>query len=423
MSRPFVDQVEVTAKGGDGGDGCTSFDRGPYTPHGGPDGGNGGDGGDVILKATSKINTLSYFNYKESLEAEAGENGGPNNQQGATGDDLIKKVPPGTVVHHLETNRKLGELTESGQTLTAARGGEGGRGNHCFSNSQRQHPRFHEFGKKGEKVPLKIELKLIADVGLVGLPNAGKSTLLNGLTNAHPEIASHPFTTTNPNLGVLEKDYKRLVLCDIPGLIENAHQGAGLGLEFLRHVDRTSILLYMIDIAAPTPVDDYRALRNELSKYDPTLLDKPTIILCNKIDLVEEEQVEIFAEDITPPPGPVIGISATEKYNFNELIEALWKFKEEKVTQPEEEDISEPEKVVKMEQEEPIKVYRTEDRFLLKGDKVKNLLNRFDLRNPDALSYVRERLLSIGLHKKLEKAGCRPGDTVQIGRQEFEYTG
>ncbi len=422
MARPFVDEVSLTVRGGAGGDGCTSFEREPHNSKAGPDGGDGGEGGDVILQATEELNTLSHLNQKSLLAAEDGSRGGSNRKRGASGDDLTVKVPSGTIVYNQENNKVLGELLEAGQTLPVARGGSGGRGNRCFCSSRNQAPRFHEFGEPGEEKKLRIELKLIADVGIVGLPNAGKSTLLARLTNAHPRVAGHPFTTINPNLGVLEQDFRRLTLCDLPGLVNDAHEGAGLGIQFLRHIDRTGLLLHLVDLSSRTPVDDYRVVREELRAYNPQLAEKPTLLVCNKIDLTETGEIEIFAEDIAPAPGPVIGISAEKGTNIERLREKLWQLAED--ARVEEQNSSQPEeKVVRLEQREPIKVIPREDKFLLRGDRVRKLVQRFDLRNQEALSYVRSRLLEIGLHKKLEKAGCRPGDTVKIGNKEFEYTG
>ncbi len=422
MARPFVDEVLLTVRGGDGGDGCTSFEREPHNSKAGPDGGDGGTGGDVILQAVEQVNTLSHLNQKSLLTAEDGSRGGSNRKRGASGDDLTIKVPTGTSVYNQKNNKLLGELLEDGQTLKVASGGSGGRGNRCFRSSRNQAPRFHEFGETGEEKDIRIELKLIADVGIVGLPNAGKSTLLAHLTNAHPRVAGHPFTTINPNLGVLEEDFRRLTLCDLPGLVNDAHKGAGLGIQFLRHIDRTGVLLHLVDISSRTPVDDYRVVREELQAYNPQLAEKTALVVCNKIDLVDSGEVEIFAEDIAPAPGPVIGISAQERTNLDLLRQQLWKLAESAKTD-ETDDSKTEEKVVRLEQQEPIKVIPHGDRYLLSGDRVSELVQRFDLNNHEALSYVRRRLLEIGLHKKLEKAGCRPGDTVQIGNREFEYTG
>lgn len=421
MSRPFIDELKFTACAGDGGDGCTSFESQPYQPHGGPDGGSGGPGGDVILKAYDSFNSLAEYGNLDKVKASDGKAGRPNNQRGANGEDKIIKTPPGTVVYNRETGEQIADLTEAGDKVVVAEGGEGGRGNRCFASGNRQIPRFHELGEKGEEKHLQVELKLLAQIGLIGLPNAGKSTLLGTMTGAHPKIAEHPFTTKKPNLGVLFHKHKRLTLCDIPGLIEEAHQGAGLGIQFLKHIDRTEVLLHVIDISSSTPVRDFKTIRRELEAYDPELLDKNTVIAVNKIDLADKELVDLFTEEISPAPGPVIPVSARDGTNIDKLVTKLWSVynQSQEVTDKKEE----PERVVKMESRQPIEVQRVENRYLLRGEKVVRLLQRFDLTNPEALSYVRTRLLNMGLHKKLEKAGCKPGDTVQVGRQEFKYTG
>ncbi len=422
MSRPFIDEVKITVCGGEGGDGCTSFESQPYQPHGGPDGGNGGPGGDVILEASESLSTLAEYSQLERIKAEDGVGGGPDNRQGASGDDRVVEVPVGTAVYNQNTNEKIADLTEEGERVVVARGGDGGRGNSCFASSARQKPRFHEYGARGEELPLRLELKLLADAGLVGLPNAGKSTLLSKITGAHPKVASHPFTTKKPNLGVLFDRHRRMTICDIPGLIEQAHEGAGLGIQFLKHIDRTRILIHLVDISSSTPVQDFKIIQEELKAYDPKLLDKPMIIAVNKIDLVDSEMRELFLDEISPVEEEVVFISAAEATNLDEFKQKLWESYEE----AEEKDAEEEEKserVVKMESRQPLQVYRAGERYLLKGDRVTELLERFDLTNPDALSYVRKRLIEMGLHKKLEKAGCEPGDTVQVGNQEFNYTG
>ncbi len=422
MTHPFIDEVKFTARGGDGGDGCSSFESQPYQPHGGPDGGNGGPGGDVVLEASDSLSTLAEFNHLDRIKAEDGSAGGPDHRRGASGSDKVVKVPVGTAVYHRKTNEKIADLTKPEDRVVVARGGEGGRGNSCFASSGRQKPRFHEYGARGENIPLRLELKLLADAGLVGLPNAGKSTLLSKITGAHPKIAEHPFTTKKPNLGVLFDQHRRMTICDIPGLIEEAHQGAGLGIQFLKHIDRTRLLVHLVDISSPTPVQDFNVLRAELKAYDPGLMDKTTLVAVNKIDLVDSELVDLFLEEISPLADNVVLISAREETNLDEFQKKLWKCYDKAEADPGEKE-EKQERVVKMEPRQPLEVTPADGRYLLKGDRVTELLERFDLTNPDALSYVRMRLLEMGLHKKLEKAGCKPGDTVQVGNQEFKYTG
>lgn len=424
FDRGFVDEAKFTVRAGDGGDGCTSFESQAYKPRGGPDGGNGGDGGDVVLRANEGLSTLSELTYHDLIEAEDGSHGGSKGQRGSDGEDEIIEVPPGTAVYHRETDEKIGELNDDGDTLLVAHGGEGGRGNRSFVSSQRQAPRFHEMGSAGEEIPLRLELKLLAEVGLVGAPNAGKSTLLSRLTAAHPEIAEHPFTTQSPNLGALFKDHEQLTICDIPGLIENAHQGAGLGLDFLRHVERTRILLHVVDVSGTHPLDEYEAVRAEMQAYKPELLEKPYVLVLNKIDRADWDVIELVQQELDPE-GPTVLVSALEGTGLRTLEEIIWSTWRliETLDRLEQTDETEHDRVVTMEQEQPITVQKLGDRYILHGDRIEELVNRFDLSNQEAQSYVREQLLSEGLHKKLQAAGCEPGDTIQVNDQVFNYTG
>lgn len=293
MSR-FVDQVKIYVKAGDGGRGCVSFRREKYVPRGGPDGGDGGDGGDVILLADPQVHTLYDFHHQVHFRAENGRPGMGKKMKGRDGEDLILRVPVGTVVKDAETGEILGDLVKPGQTLVVARGGKGGRGNAHFATPVRQAPRFAEPGTPGEERWLILELKLIADVGLVGFPNAGKSTLLSRITAARPKIADYPFTTLEPNLGVVKmEEGDTFIVADIPGLIEGAHRGVGLGHEFLRHIERTRVLLYLLDISKEQEIiKDYEILKKELFLYNPELLKKEYLIAFNKIDLISPEERE-----------------------------------------------------------------------------------------------------------------------------------
>jgi len=327
MAR-FVDQAKIYVKAGNGGAGCISFRREKYIPKGGPDGGDGGDGGDVILIADPQVHTLYDFHHQVHFRAENGKPGMGKKMKGKDGQDLILRVPVGTVVKDAETGGILGDLTEPGQTLVVARGGKGGRGNAHFATPVRQAPRIAEPGKPGEEKWLVLELKLIADVGLVGFPNAGKSTLLSRISAAKPKIADYPFTTLEPNLGVVRLfDGNTFVVADIPGLIEGAHKGIGLGYEFLKHIERTRILLYMLDISKEKEVvKDYQILKNELKLFNPQLLDKDYLIALNKIDLMPDPEkirniIELFEEK---DQGKIYPISAVTGQGVLELIYALW---------------------------------------------------------------------------------------------------
>ena len=287
----FIDRVEIHVKSGKGGDGMMHFRREKFIPLGGPDGGDGGKGGDVILEVKSTLNTLSSFRQNQKFKAEDGVKGGPSQMSGRYGNDLILYVPPGTVISDADTGELIGDLTQPGQQLNILKGGRGGRGNQHFATSRNQAPRTAEKGEPAQEKRLKLELKLIADIGLIGVPNAGKSTLLSVLTNAKPKIASYPFTTLEPNLGVANIDENTtVVLADIPGLIEGASQGAGLGHDFLRHVQRTRVLVHLLDGLSEDPVADYSQINSELSLFDPNLAKKPQIVALNKIDQPEVQE-------------------------------------------------------------------------------------------------------------------------------------
>ena len=287
----FVDRVKIFVKGGDGGRGCVSFRREPYVPRGGPDGGVGGKGGDVVLQAVSHHNTLLPLRYHTEHRAERGEHGGPGNRTGRSGADLVVSVPPGTIARDEASSEMIGEVLFEGDRLVLARGGRGGRGNRSFLSNSNRAPREAEPGEEGQERWLRLELRLIADVGLLGMPNAGKSTLLSRISAARPKIADYPFTTLSPVLGVVEVDDRTFVAADIPGIIEGAHAGAGLGLEFLRHVERTRALLVVVDASGTSgrdPVADLLAVREEVARFDPALLDRPQLLAATKRDAVAD---------------------------------------------------------------------------------------------------------------------------------------
>jgi GTP-binding protein len=325
MAR-FIDEAIIHVKAGDGGNGCVSFRREKYVPKGGPDGGDGGKGGDVYLVATSSKHTLLDFHYRRIFRAERGQHGRGKNQHGRSGKDLLIPVPVGTVVKDALTGEVLADLAEDGQKWLAARGGRGGRGNARFATPTNQAPRFAEDGEKGEERDLKLELKLLADVGIVGFPNAGKSTLISVISDAKPKIADYPFTTLVPQLGVVGVGTDRsFVVADIPGLIEGAHQGAGLGIQFLKHIERTRVLIHLIDITSielDDPFRPYQIIREELKNFNPDLVEKPEVVALNKIDLIQDQNhvkklVALYQKQLGVP---TFAISALTRKGVSALI-------------------------------------------------------------------------------------------------------
>ena len=322
----FIDQARITVRGGHGGDGIAAFRREKYVPAGGPSGGDGGHGGPVVLEADSNLQTLLDFKYKRLFAADDGRRGGPNKCTGASGRDLVIKVPCGTEVRHLTTGILLGDLTDPGERLTVAFGGRGGLGNaHYLSNRNRAPEKFTE-GRDGEEWPLQLELKLLAEVGIIGLPNAGKSTLIAVLSAARPKIADYPFTTLVPNLGVVRRPSgDGTVFADIPGLIAGAAQGAGLGHDFLRHIERTRLLIHVVDAGADDPVGDLRVVEKELEAYGHGLVDRPRLLVLNKQELLLDEQLPELSQELEQASGRApLCISAAMGRNLDQLLERVW---------------------------------------------------------------------------------------------------
>jgi GTP-binding protein len=322
----FIDQAEIEVIGGKGGDGIVAFRREKYVPAGGPAGGNGGKGGSVILLAEENIQTLLDFQYNRSFKAEDGKRGGPNNCTGANGSDRLIKIPCGTVVYDTDTEEILGDLISHGQTLCVAAGGKGGLGNkHFLSNSNRA-PEYALPGLDGEQRNLRLELKLLAEVGIIGLPNAGKSTLIAAISSARPKIGDYPFTTLIPNLGVVRKPTgDGTVFADIPGLIAGAHQGIGLGHEFLRHIERTRLLIHLIDATALAPIQDYQTIEQELAAYGRGLSDRPQILALNKSDAVDAETLDNLAKELDSlTTAPILKISAVSRTGLEQLLQLVW---------------------------------------------------------------------------------------------------
>jgi GTP-binding protein len=412
----FFDEVNINVRAGDGGNGVVAFRREKHVPYGGPNGGNGGKGGDVYLRVNSGLNTLIAFTRNRHYRAERGMHGSGQNQQGRSGKDLYLDVPPGTVVRDAETGDLLGDLTEEGQELLVARGGRGGRGNAAFKSSTRQAPRFAERGEPGEERSLVLELKLIADVGLLGKPNAGKSTLLASVSAARPKIADYPFTTLSPNLGVVEVDQRTFVMADIPGLIEGAHEGAGLGLQFLRHVERTRLLVHLLDGASLDPLGDYRAINQELALYSEKLAAKPQIVVLNKIDLTEaRERLDEIQEALASDAGQVYAISGITREGVVDLLRIIMERLDElPVEEPVEEMyVFRPHREAESAEFEIIReapgVYR------LRGQEVERLAVMTDWGSDEAIERFERILFARGITAALEEAGVDLGDTVFIG--------
>ncbi len=410
----FRDVLEISVAAGRGGDGCISFWREKYIAKGGPDGGDGGDGGSVILRALAQVDSLSNLS-KRVYKAENGQHGMGKGLFGKSGKDLIIEVPRGTRVYDAETGELLADLVEEGQTFVAARGGRGGWGNPRFVTPTRQAPRFAEAGEEGEKRKLRLELMLLADVGLVGYPNAGKSSLLAALTHAHPKIASYPFTTLSPNLGVIERNLERITMADIPGIIEGAAQGRGLGLEFLRHIARTRVLLYVLD-GADQPVQTLHTLQAELRAYNPELLERQSLIALNKTDLLTPEEVQTLADELSRTGLPVLPISTQTKAGLPELVEALFALVQAAPKPKMEAPKPKPEAT------DYIKVTQVEEGvFELEAPQVQRHLDRLKGDMMEAAGYLQELFKRYRVEPALKAHGVRAGDTVRFGPHEFEY--
>ena len=353
---------------------------------------------------------------KRLYKAETGGQGEGRNKAGRGGDDLVVQVPVGTTARDRDTGRVLVDLTEVGERALLARGGTGGRGNASFANAQRKTPRFAEYGTPGEKRKVRLELRTIADVGLVGYPNAGKSSLLAALSNAKPEIASYPFTTLSPNLGVVERDLERFTLADIPGIIEGAHEGKGLGLEFLRHISRTRLLVFVLDIAGE-PAKTFESLQEELREYDAALLELPSLIVLNKVDLANPPEVTEEMSKLTPFGLPVLAVSALEARGLDELRDALFNLLPARPAL--EPHVPQTERVTfdhaRVERDPSGGGWR------VRGAELEALVSRFDPANRDAVSYLQHHFAALGVNKLLKKAGAEDGDDVRVGGAVFEY--
>lgn len=423
----FVDQVKVYVKAGDGGNGLVSFRREKYVPMGGPSGGDGGNGSDIVFEVDEGLNTLMDFRYQRHFKAKRGENGMSKGQHGKNAEPMVLSVPPGTTVKDDSTGEVLADLTEHGQHAVIAKGGRGGRGNIRFASARNPAPEIAENGEPGIERDIIIELKLIADVGLVGFPSVGKSTLLSVVSAARPKIADYHFTTLAPNLGVVEtEDNRSFVMADLPGLIKGAHEGVGLGHQFLRHVERTRVIVHVIDMASTEgrdPYEDFETINEELETYDQTLLDRPQIIMANKMDIPEaEENLKKFEAQINGR-FPIYPVSTVVKSGLRDLLFEIADQLEKipKMAKPVEEA---PERVVYRHQEEeaPFQITRDPDgAYVLYGSQIEKLFKMTDLTRDESMQRFARQLRGLGVDQALREKGAVDGDTVRLLDFEFDF--
>lgn len=421
----FVDYTKIIIKSGDGGNGAITFRREKYIPSGGPDGGDGGKGGDIYFEVDPDSNTLIDFRYHKKYKAQNGENGSGSNCTGKSGEDLIIKVPIGTVVKEASTGKVIADLSEKGQKELILPGGRGGKGNSHFATSTRQAPHFSQSGEKGIEVEVILELKLLADVGLIGYPNVGKSTILSVVTAATPKIADYHFTTINPNLGVVKTDYgDSFVLADIPGIIEGASEGVGLGIQFLRHIERTRLLLHVIDVSGSegrNPVDDFYKINEELSKYSKQLSKRKQIIVANKIDAMQDNSLYQTLENLAKEKGlEIFKISAVTGQGLKELFQRV---SEVLKTLPKEELEGSSEKVIYTlkEDREEFSVQVVDGEYIVTGPAIDRLMSRVNIEDNESLSYFQKVLEQIGVNAKLKEMNVKEGDTIKLNDWEFEW--
>ncbi len=425
----FIDLVKITVRSGKGGDGMSAFRREKYVPKGGPSGGNGGRGGDVYFVGDEGLSTLLEFRYNRLLKAENGEAGKNKKMQGKDGEDLHLRVPVGTTIFNAKTGKVLADITDHDQKALILKGGRGGRGNAVFASSRNTAPDYAEKGEPGRELELRIELKLLADVGLIGMPNAGKSTLISVISAAKPKIASYPFTTIVPNLGVVGTDDSRsFVVADMPGLIAGASRGQGLGQQFLRHIERTRVLVHVIDMSAfegRDPYEDFRTINAELAAYGHDLEKRPQIVAANKMDMpAAKENLERF-QSLYDGDSPIVPISSITKENIKELVylvaDKLDETKKEALYAP---DAFEPYVEYTFDGEkEPFTIRRGDDGvFEVEGEGIEKLFAMTDFAKHEGVRRFARRLKDLGVEAELKKLGVEPGDTVRILGKEFDFT-
>ncbi len=425
----LIDRAQILVRAGDGGDGLATFRREKFVPRGGPSGGDGGRGGNVYLEVDPSLNTLLKFQYETKFAAERGNNGGSGRKTGRSGKDLVIAVPPGTLARtQIDGETYEVDLVAPGQRLIAARGGKGGLGNVHFTTSVHQAPRIAELGQPGEEHELELELKLIADVGLVGYPNAGKSTLLSAISAARPKVAAYPFTTLVPNLGVVEVGTQTFVVADIPGLIEGAHAGVGLGHDFLRHVERTRVLIHVIDAAGTEgrdPLDDFNTINGELRLYQPALAERPQVVALNKLDLPEgQENAERLRKTLPVPKDMVFGISAVTGEGVQPLLRRVAEMLREMPNPLAQ--VPRTDEVLQwpVPQADPnaFTITREGNGFRVRGQKIERLVSMLNFAQPESIDRLQRNLEASGIAEALREAGIEEGDTVYIEKAELAWS-
>ena len=420
----FIDEVVMEVEAGRGGDGCMAFLREKFVPMGGPNGGNGGKGASIIFKADEGLKTLIDLRYMKNIKGAPGKNGEGKNKNGSYAEDKIIKVPVGTTVKDFDTNLVIADLTKHNEEVIVAYGGKGGRGNVTLASRNNPCPSFAERGEPGEVRKIKVELRMLADVGLVGMPSVGKSTLLSMITNANPKIAAYHFTTLSPNLGVVSTKDNNYVVADLPGLIEGASEGSGLGHKFLKHIERTKIIAHIIDMSASEgrdPYEDYLIIRKELETFSPKLLNKQEIIIANKMDIPSsKDNLKEFKKKVNKD---IYEISALNNQNLDTIINVLSDLvKNTKEEILYEEDIQEKHVLYKFKKEKPFTIIKDGNEFIIKGEQVEKIFKMINFNTEEAISRFAKKLRNMGVDEELEKLGVQEGDIIKILDYEFEYT-
>jgi GTP-binding protein len=422
----FVDEVTIKVEAGAGGDGCTSFRREKFVPMGGPNGGNGGHGANVIFRTDEGLKTLIDLKMMKHIKGDKGVNGKGSDRHGADAKDVVIKIPCGTTITNVETGDVIADLVHNNEEFVIAHGGRGGMGNHAFATHENTAPEFSELGEPGEKLIIKCELKVLADVGLVGMPSVGKSTLINSISNANAKVGAYHFTTLNPNLGFVRlKDGRSFIMADLPGLIEGASEGIGLGDKFLKHAMRTKVIAHVIDMGAEEgrdPIDDYNKMVNELAKYDKKLVDKPHIIIATKMDLdAAEDNLRKFKKEF--PNESIYPIIAPLEEGLDDLIIKLQDMVDEleEVKLYQDDEIKESHVLYKFKNEEPFTITKEDDMWVLRGREVERLFYMTRFSEPEGVERFARKLKGMGVEKKLEELGAARGDDVRIVDYVFEF--